>query len=239
MSQSAFPQTRWSLVLDVRGASESSRSEALAELCETYWYPVYGFVRRFGKGSEEAKDLTQGFFADFLRRDAFAKADPERGRMRTFLLTALKNYLASSHHQESARKRGGGFTILSIESEAAEGRYVGEVADSQLSPDLLFDRDWAQALFERALTQIRQQHESTGKLSKFEALKPYLAKKGADQSYAQIAKDLGESEGSIGVSVHRMRKRFRSFMEQEIRNTLASEDEFEAELAHFFTVFQR
>ena len=223
--------------MDVREADEVSRADALSELCEVYWYPVYGFVRRAGKESEEAKDLTQGYFADLLRRDGFAKADPDVGKMRTFLLTSLRRYLANCHSAENAQKRGGGCAVLSIDDEEAEGRYLVDPCHD-LEPDQMFDRNWAQALFERAFERLREQHEASGKLETFETLKPFLAKGEGDGTYASAAKLLGQSENSIGVMVYRLRKRFRSSLETEIRNTLGSEDEFDDELQHLFSVFE-
>ena len=224
-------------MVDVRKADEGSRANALAELCEVYWYPVYGFVRRSGKESEEAKDLTQGFFADLLRRDGFAKADPNVGKMRTFLLTTLRRYMANSHSAENAQKRGGGCEVLSIDNEEAEGRYAIDPS-TDLTPDQMFDRSWARALFEKAFDRLREQHEASGKLKTFETLKPFLAKGESGDTYAEAAKELDQTESAIGVMVFRLRKRFRSSLENEIRNTLGSEDEFDDELQHLFSVFE-
>ena len=232
----AFPPTRWSLVDDLGDGDRVRREEALTALCQSYWYPAYAFVRRSGKGAEDAKDLTQGFFYDFLKRDAFAKAAPDKGRMRNFLLTALKRYLAKSHERAAALKRGGGEAPVSIEASEAEGRYLAEVTDTT-TPELLFERRWAEELFQRAFAALRAHFAERGKLETFEALKGFLAKDGRGH-YAEAAEQLGTSEGNVGVTVFRMRKRFREFLEAEIRQTLATEDDFDDELTHLHQIFQ-
>jgi len=235
----AFPATRWSLVVDLRDDS-GTREEALAVLCQTYWFPVYSFVRRSGKNAEDAKDLTQGFFADLLKRDTFSQAEPERGRMRNFLLSAAKRFLAKAHAHDTALKRGGGTGLVAIETEEAEQMYQTHAAHCE-SPDILFERRWADALFQRALRRLRDHFETTGKAETFDLLKGHLVRGEGDQSYAGAAQALGQTEGAIGVIVHRMRKRLRSLLEEEIRHTLASEDEeeFEDELRHLFAIFQK
>jgi RNA polymerase sigma-70 factor (ECF subfamily) len=233
---SAFPPTRWSLVLDVRDGAESSRKDALEQLCEVYWLPAYSYVRRTGKTAEEARDLTQAFFLDLLERDTFAKADPDRGRMRTFLLTALKHFLAKAHRHQTAAKRGSGIAPISIDERDAEGRYLTEPAET-VTPELLFERRWATTLFERALDGLRNHFEARGKLDTFETMQPFLAKDGSGQSHAQAATTLGMNESAFGVAVFRMRKRFRVLLEEAIRDTLAHEGEFNDELNHLHAIF--
>jgi len=233
----AFPPTRWSLVVDFRDGDEQSREDALSELCQAYWYPVYAFVRRSGKAAEDAKDLTQGFFLDFLERETFSKANPECGRMRTFILTALKRYLAKVHAYDTAQKRGSGQIPVSIDESDAEGRYLNEASDST-TPELLFERRWADALFQRALSKLQLHFEKSGRADVFLALSEFLAGESPDQTYADAAEVLGQSENTVAVTIYRMRKRFRNFLEEEIRQTLATGDDFEDELTNLHVIFQ-
>ena len=230
--------TRWSLVVDARDGTEEIRLNALEELCEAYWYPAYAFVRRSGRNADDAKDLTQGFFMDFLERETFSKAKPECGRMRSFFLVALKRYLAKEYARQTTKKRGGGTTSLSIDEEQAEGRYQSDLAND-LSPDLLFERHWAEALFQRAYSKMEAYFEKSDRAKVFAVLREFLAGESPDQNYAEAAKTLQLTEGAVRVNVFRMRKRFRKFVEDEIRQTLASPDEFEDELANLYTIFQQ
>jgi len=233
----AFPPTRWSLVVDAREGADEQQRNALAQLCEAYWFPAYAFIRRTGTPAEDAKDLTQGFFLDFLKRDTFTKADPELGRMRSYLLNALKRFLAKSHASHVAKKRGGGEIPVSIEATQAEGLYLAEISD-HLTPDLLFERRWATALFQRSFARLRDHFEHLGKLEVFHHLKVFLAKESKESSYLEAAEQLGMSEGNVGVTVFRMRQRFRKIIEEEVRDTLVDEQEFEDELNHLQNIFQ-
>jgi len=237
-SSEGFPVTRWSLVLDVRSGDQSRRDDALGELCRVYWGPVYAFVRRSGNEADEAKDLTQGFFLDFLERSSFEGAHEQKGRMRNYLLGALKNFLAKSHHKLCAQKRGSGVLPVSLDACEAEGAFLAGVQLDE-SPELIYERKWAEALFERSFDRLRDFFESRGKVESFELLKPTLMGQRVEEGYAGIARQLGESESSIGVTVHRMRQRFRQLLEEEIRQTLAHEGDFQDELSHLYTIFQK
>jgi len=234
----AFPMTRWSLVVDAREGTDEIRHNALEELCEAYWFPAYAFVRRSGRDAEDAKDLTQGFFVDFLERETFSKANPDNGRMRSFLLVALKRYLAKEYARETTKKRGGGTTRLSIDEQQAEGRYQNDLAND-LSPDLLFERHWAEALFKRAFAKMEDYFAKGDRAQVLAVLSEFLSGESPDQNYAEAAKTLQLTEGAVRVNVFRMRKRFRKFVEEEIRQTLASPDEFEDELANLYNIFQQ
>lgn len=234
---SAFPATRWSLVVDLSGDEDARRSDALGTLCETYWYPLYAYIRRAGKAPEDARDLAQGFFLDLFERDTLAQADPSRGRMRTFLLTALKRFLAKQHRRDTALKRGAGRLPVSIDERDAEGRYLAEPADVD-TPERQFERGWASALFDRTLGRLREHFEQTGKAANFDVLKEYLAKDESSQSYAQLATQLDMSEGAVGVAIFRMRKRFRTLLREEIEDTLADGESFDEELRHLHAIFQ-
>ena len=235
-----FPITRWSLVCDVRGLDEQQRQSALDELCSIYWEPVYTFVLKSGTQEPEAQDLTQGFFLDFLARDSFEQVQEGQGRMRNYLLGALKHYLFKAHRKGQAQKRGSGQELLSLDEVDEEGRPINEASSGE-SPDVLYERKWAEVLFIRAFEHLREFFESRGKLKSFELLKPTLMGQRSEGGYAEIAEQLGESESAIGVTVHRMRQRFRKLLEEEIRETLndkEDENDFEEELRHLYTVFQ-
>lgn len=237
-SDSAFPATRWSLIINTRDGQDDDRKNALAQLCEAYWLPAYAFVRRTGKSAEDAKDLTQGFFLDFLTRDTFSKADPQLGRMRSFLLNALKCYLAKSHAAATTLKRGNGELSISIESTEAEGLYLAATTD-YLTPDLIFERRWASALFQRSFLRLRNHFAQLDKTEIFHHIKDFLAKDSEGSSYAEAARHLGLSEGNIGVTVFRMRQRFRKILEEEIRDTLVDENDFDDELRHIQAIFSQ
>ena len=162
-----FFTTRWSVVLEAGAGGEDGAREALEYLCRTYWYPLYSYVRRGGKGVEEAKDLTQGFFLHLLEGDVIAAADADRGRFRTFLLTALKNYVAGDWRRQQAQKRGGGAEVFSLDEDEAEGRFQVEPEDG-LSADVVFDQRWARALLERVFVRMREEFERAGKGERFE-----------------------------------------------------------------------
>ena len=185
---------------------------------------------------EDACDLAQRFFLDLLQRYTFSKADPQLGRMRTYLLTALKRFMAKVHSRECALNRGGGQPLISIDEQDAEGRNLDEPTE-KLSPELLFERRWEGALFERAFTRLRQHFTRMGKSETFERLKEYLAKSENDESYAKVATALEMSEGAAGVAVFRMRKRFRGLLEEEICDTLTSKDECDDEMRHLHAMF--
>ena len=231
-----FATTRWSVVL-AAGADTSSPGvhQALATLCETYWYPLYGFLRSRGFSAEDAQDLTQAFFARLLEKHALRHADPSRGRFRSFLLASLKNFAANERDREIAGKRGGGAPMLSLEIESAEGRFQMEPPTDE-TPERVFDRRWALTLLDRVM--LRLQAEITArseKSSAFDRLKTYLTGDQPQLSYAETASELGMSEGAVKVAVHRLRKRFRDLVRDEIAHTVSSPAEIEDELRHLWS----
>ena len=236
-----FSTTRWSLVI-AAGADKASPvvREALATLCETYWYPLYAFLRGRGYSAEDAQDLTQAFFARLLEKEAIRQADPARGRFRSFLLASLRNFAANEYHRDSALKRGGEVAVLSLDIETAEGRFQHEPATHE-TPERVFDRLWASALLGRVLSRL--QAETTvardGRTAVFERLKPYLTGDEPQLSYAETASDLGMSVTAVKVAVHRLRKRFRELVRDEIAHTVSSADEVELELRHLWSVVSR
>ena len=208
--------------------------EALATLCETYWYPLYGFLRSRSYSAEDAQDLTQAFFARLLEKQAIRHADPARGRFRSFLLASLKNFAANEHYRAIAGKRGGGIPMLSLEIETAEGRFRLEPPSDE-TPERIFDRRWALALLDRVMTRLNAETARSGKPSQFDRLKGYLTGDEPQLSYAQTAADLDTSEGAVKVAVHRLRRRFRDLVRDEIAHTVASSSEIEDELRHLWS----
>jgi RNA polymerase sigma-70 factor (ECF subfamily) len=227
----SFPTTRWTLILHA-GQTDSAARTALAELCQAYWYPLYAFVRRRGHAADDAQDLTQAFFAHVLEHEAIGRATADKGRFRTFLLAALKNYLANEWDKARAQKRGGGETIISLDHAAAEERYRHEPSHD-LTPERLFERRWALTLLDQVLAKLQQEYHADGKAELFEALKPALV--GGGDSYALLAARLGRSEGAMKVAAHRLRQSYRALIRREIAETVADGD-LEDEVLHLLAV---
>lgn len=228
-----FETTQWSIVLAAgRAASESSRA-ALATLCDRYWYPVYVYVRRRGHDADEAEDLTQAFFAALLEKRYVDAADPARGRFRSFLLTAVKHFLSNERDRANAAKRGGGRAIVSLDAEAAEGRYRLEPSHDA-TPERLFERRWALTLLDRTIATLRAEQERAGHAERFDRLKGFLTGEGGDGGYAAAAAALDLSEGAIKVAVHRLRKRYRELLRAEIAQTLDDPATVEDEIRALF-----
>lgn len=229
----SFPVTHWSLVLRAGGNADSSVRQALEELCAAYWFPVYAFVRRQGHPAHEAEDLTQGFFARLLEKDLFASADPEKGRLRSFLLTCLRRYLADQRDRKFAAKRGLVATF-SLDALRAEERYAAEPASPDLPPDRLFQRRWALAVVERSLRIIEEEFAQQGKGDLFSALRPWLGYgKASQEPYEAVADRLGIPAGTLKSHVSRLRERWREVLFQQVAMTLddPTSDNIKAELA--------
>jgi RNA polymerase sigma-70 factor (ECF subfamily) len=226
-----FATTHWSLVLAAKGGTTSAHT-ALSRLCETYWYPLYAFVRRQGHGPHDAQDLTQEFFARLLDKDWLDSTDPARGRFRSFLLVAVKRFLANEWDKARAQKRGGGATIFSMDETSAESRYRHEPAET-ITAEQLFDRRWALTLLDQVLARLRDEMASAKKLEQFEALKFCLTGENA-AAYSEIARLLATSEGAVKVAIHRLRERYRALIRAEIAQTVGSEEEVDDELRQLF-----
>jgi RNA polymerase sigma-70 factor (ECF subfamily) len=226
-----FNTTHWSVVLAATDLTATDAQAALTRLCQTYWYPLYCCVRRHGYSPEDAQDLTQAFFAKLLSRNQIALADPERGRFRTFLLRSLENFLRTQHRDQTAQKRGGGSDLLSLELQSAEGRYETEPADN-LSPSLLFERQWAGTLLETVLAGLRKEFSGSGRQELFNALEPHLWGDDTSTPYARIAEALGMTLVAVRVTVHRLRQRFHELLRSEISNTVETLNEVEDELRY-------
>lgn len=229
-----FATTHWSLVLAAGHASRADSKAALARLCETYWYPLYCYVRRRGHSAEEAEDLTQGFFAALLERDSLRVADPHRGRFRSFLLASLDHFLANEWRRRSARKRGGGQASLSLDCRWGEARYAQEPSGN-LTPEQAYQRRWAMTLMEQALSRLRQEYVAGGKSALFDRLAALL---GGDRgaAYRDIAAELGMTEGAVKVAVHRLRRRCREHLRSEVAQTVAAPQDVEEELRNLLAV---
>jgi len=226
-----FPTTQWSRVTTAAGRDDGEAREALAMLCQSYWYPIYAFVRHRGFSPEQAQDRTQDFFAYVLERDLIAKADPARGRFRAFLRTVCARHLSDDRDRENAAKRGGGRPMLAIDPLDAERRYGLEPAH-ELTAERIFDRTWALTLLGHVVDKLRREYEDAGRSSRFEELIAVLTRDPKTDPYAEIARRLGTNEGNIRVSVHRLRRRYGLLLREEIAATVGDaaqvDDEIEA-----------
>jgi RNA polymerase sigma factor (sigma-70 family) len=231
----SFPATRWSVVFRARSA-DSAASAALAELCRVYWRPVYSFLRRQGNASHDAEDLTQGFFVMLLDQESFATVDEARGRLRSFLLVALKRFAANEYQRGRTQKRGGAVTHLQIDTGNAEDHYTAELATS-LAPDLLFERQWAITLLDTVMAKLREDYARGGHERVFDALKGRFSADGGPALLASVAEELGMNESAVKVAVHRMRQRYRKLLRSQIALTVDSPGEVDEEIMHLFKVF--
>ncbi len=217
-------------MVNAAGRTRDDRaSAALAELCEIYWPPLYGYLRGRGYPAEEAQDLTQGFFARLLETQAIRSADPTRGRFRAFLLTALKRYVINEYERATAERRGGRHLHFQLDLTEAERAFTAERRHEE-TPDRLFDRKWAAIVLERALERLRNEYAASGKADVARALLPYLTESTDLLSYRAVAADLGLSEGAVKVAVHRLRQRYGAILRAEVAETVAGDQEVDAEL---------
>ena len=229
-----FPSTLWSLVLTA-GASTAS-APALEDLCRAYWPPLYSFLRRQGHSPHDAEDLVQGFLARLLAREDLAEVGPEKGRFRTFLLTALRNFTIKQALRDKALKRGGGQVVIPIDGKEAERLCGPDLSAS--SPEAAFDRRFAQAVITRAFAALREEYRARGKQESFATLAPYMD--GAEPGgYETVAEKLGMSAGTVAVTVHRMRGRLRELLRAEVRQLCTSATEEEQEMQHLLEVWSR
>lgn len=228
-----FVTTHWSVVLTA-GHSDTTRTRAALEtLCQAYWHPLYAYVRRAGYSREEAQDLTQEFFARLLAQNTVARADPARGRFRSFLLSSLKHFLTNEWDKARAQKRGGREQFIALEFDTAETRCVQPVAAGD-TPDRAFDRQWALALLDVVLGRVRKEYTDSGRDQLFVGLKDTLAGARTEIPYRELAARLAMSEGAVKVAAHRLRQRYRALLREEIANTVAGPAEAEDELQHLF-----
>ena len=234
---SPFVQTHWSLVLAAAGKTSRDADEALGELCKTYWYPLYAYVRRKGHDAEEAKDLTQEFFAGLLKRPFLQDVHPEKGRFRSYLLACLNHFLFKDWRRLKAEKRGGNLELFSLDAVSAEGRYLIELSHDE-TPETLYDRQWAQTLLARALAVTRARFATKGDAALFDSLQFTLTGGKTDERYAAIAERLGKSATAIKSAVARLREEYRDAVRAEIARTVRGPSEIDAELQHLFAVLR-
>lgn len=226
-----FQTTKWTLVLQAGRGDDADARVALEGLCEAYWYPLYEFVRRQGHSADESADLVQGYFALLLEKGFLDKADPERGRFRSFLLTSLKHYLYNEYDKARRLKRGGDVRHVSIDAELADKRFSVEPSDSR-TPEDAYARRWALVVIDRVLDALEAEQTTDEQRKRFEQLKGHLTDSGPQAPYADIAAELGVSEAVVRVSVHRLRGRFGALLREEIGNTVSNPEEVEAEIRY-------
>jgi RNA polymerase sigma-70 factor (ECF subfamily) len=229
MSRGRFETTEWSLVLAAGTRGGEGAEEALANLCQRYWYPVYSYVRGQGHSADDAADLTQGFFTRLLEKDDLRQVDRERGRFRAFLLAACRHYLANARDHDRAQKRGGGRRIVSIDAAAAEDRLRLEPRH-ETTPEKEFLRRWTLTVIDQVLRALREEMAAQGKAGAFDSLQSFLIGEAGEDSCARAARELGTSEGAVRVAAHRLRKRFRARLRGEILRTVEDEDAVDDEL---------
>lgn len=230
-----FATTRWSVVLAAGESGSAGSREALAKLCETYWYPLYAFARRWGHTADEAQDLTQEFFTRLLEKHYLGDVRPERGRFRSFLLASLKHFLLNERDRVLAQKRGGGHAPIPLEIDTAEGRYRLEPPDTA-TPERIYERRWALTLLDRVLARLRDEYEGSNRGRLFEALKGFLTGQSATPKYAEVGTALDMTEGAVKVAVHRLRRRFGELLRDEIADTVADPADIEDEIRYLFKV---
>jgi RNA polymerase sigma factor (sigma-70 family) len=232
---SRFATTHWSVVLAAVSPSSPKYQQSLSILCQTYWVPLYAYLRRHGCDTHQAEDCTQAFFAQMLEKHSLRLADPERGKFRSYLLAALKHFLADERGRVQAQKRGGGQRVLSLDFENAEELYGLEPAD-QLSPERLFERSWALVVLQKVMVRLGTESARANKQKVFEHLIAYLAPAGDVVPYRDMAAKLNMTEGAVKVAVHRLRKRYQELLRDEIGQTVATEEEIDRELLDLFDV---
>jgi RNA polymerase sigma-70 factor (ECF subfamily) len=229
-----FITTRWSVVLAAGRTSQPAAREAMSTLCGLYWHPLYAFIRRRGASKEEAEDMTQAFLAHVIEKESLRNVDPGRGRFRSFLLTSLKNFLSDQRSKEAALKRGGGVTPLSLDVEEAEGRYRLEPADES-TPERIFERQWALTVIEQAMRRLRERYATSGKAAHFDEMKIFLSGEKRPVPHAEVAERLGITPLAVKVAVHRLRKRFRDTLRDEIAQTVATSEDIDTELRALYS----
>mgnify|MGYP001185071297 CR=1 FL=1 len=237
VAQPLFATTHWSVVLAAGSRESPEASAALEKLCCTYWYPLYAYVRREGHTPADAQDLTQGFFADLLARNALAHVGREKGKFRSFLLAALRHFLSDQRDQARAVKRGGGKEMLSLDAEKAEGRYGLEPIE-RLDAEKIYERRWAMTLLGQAWTRLREESVAHGKLQQFERLAEFVAGE-AEVTCVSAASELGLTESAMRSVVHRLRERYRALIREEIACTVSAPGEIDEELRYLITVMRQ
>ena len=232
-----FVTTRWSRVLAARDGSEAEARQALEKLFQAYWLPLFAFVRRQGHDPDTASDLTQAYFTTLLEKDFLKAVEPSAGRFRSFLLASLKHFLSHERDKERALKRGGGARFFSLDAQAAEAQLGREPAEG-LTPEEIFEQQWALTVLERALERLRAASAQAGSEVLFERLRPYLTGETSRIPHREVAAELRMSEGAVRTAVHRLRKRFGAMLRAEIGDTVADPTEADDEIRYLLSVIQ-
>jgi len=227
----SFATTHWSVVLAAGQSTDAQASEALEQLCRTYWYPLYAYVRRRGYNREDAEDLTQEFFARFLAGNYLASVDRGRAKFRSYLLGALNHFLADAWDHAHRIKRGGGQALQTLDVLSGESRYTLEPVE-ELTPDRLFDRRWALTVLDQVLSRLRQEYERSGKGRLFEKLSAFLPGDAEADSYGDLARELGMTESAVRVAVHRLRRRYGQLFSSEVAHTVSNPAEIQEEMRY-------
>jgi len=230
-----FATTHWSVVISAGLTNSSHASEALEKLCRGYWPPLYSYIRRQGYGRADAQDLTQGFFAKLLQKNFWARADPQKGRFRSFLLTALRQFLADERDRVRTAKRGGGLSFISIDEQAGEDHFL-EGLSQNLSGEQQFDRQWASTVLEQARAKLRQECIAAGKSGLYDRVSLAGGKNERSVSYTVVAQELGMSVSAIKSAVSRLRERYSELVREEVAHTVSSPAEIDAEVRHLLSV---
>ena len=232
----AFTTTHWSVVLTAQGESPAAE-EALEKLCRMYWRPIYSFVRRQGVAPEEAEDLTQGFFAQLLERGSLGAVRKEKGRLRSYLLGALKYFLADERRRSMAIKRGKGQRLIPLEEIRADERIEMEPADP-VTAEMIYERRWALTVLEQVLDRLKNEYRTAGNAALFDSLKQLLPDEPGSPSQAEIAAHLGMTENALRQAFYRFRQRYQSLLREEIAHTVATPGDIEDELRHLIAVVE-
>ena len=232
-----FALTHWSAVLRAGDQDSRAAASALEELCRVYWFPLYAFARRHGCSPADAEDLTQAYFARLLEHKFVARADPAKGRFRTFLLTLFKRFLVNEWNRVHAEKRGGFQPVVPIESNLAESRLGADPAHTE-QPDLLFQRNWAMTLLDQVMKRLEEEYKASGRGRLFEHLEGCLVRDAAALPYAEIATRLNLTEAAVKMAMQRLRARYQAILREEIGKTVSSPEEVEPELRDLFSAFR-
>lgn len=228
-----FATTHWSVVLAARTVSSPDYGKALTKLCETYWFPLYAYLRGRGYTIHQAEDLVQGFFAALMEKQGLRSVDPEKGKFRSYLLGALKHYLSDVRDQARTRKQGGGYTVVSLDSQSWEKRLNLE-SDSGLSPEQIFNRKWALTILQKSMHKLKAESAGAHESNVTELIIRYLVPSGENVPYKITAAELKMSEAAVKAAVYRLRRRYRELLKDEIAQTVTAEDEIEDEIRHLF-----
>ena len=229
LGEGRFAATHWSVVLAAASEDSQEAAAALETLCRQYWYPLYAFVHRLGHAPADAEDIVQSFFSNLLEKRSLEHADPLRGRFRTFLLASLKHFMAKQWQRQRAAKRGGGVPVFSLDELGPEELYAREIAHA-MTPEQLYDRAWALSVLARVRNRLRADYARRGQAERFRLLESFLPGETSDLTYAEAGRQLGLSEGSIKAEVHRLKRRYRSFLRATVMPTVARLEDVDAEL---------